>query len=131
MSNIKKEDFNKIANQRYSVKEAFAYFIAGFRTIKDGDYRDVLIEVVQKLIDIPNKSVVLEQLNGYGLNKIKNSWSLELEQVMAYAFIVFDILVKTGQKFCENDILSMFICMMRLYSPTNAVDFIDNKFNNK
>lgn len=131
MSNIKKEDFNKIANQRYSVKEAFAYFIAGFRTIKDGDYRDVFIEVVQKLIDTPNKNVVLEQLNGYGLKRIKNSWNLDTEQVMAYAFIVFDILVKTEQKFCENDILSMFICMMRLYSPENAVDFIENKFNNK
>ena len=128
MSEIKKEDFNKIINQRYSVKEAFAYFIAGFRNIKDGNYREVFIEVVQKLIDTPKKDEILEQLNGFGLNRIKNSWNLDLEQVMAYAFIVFEILVGTGQNFCEDDILLMFIFIMRLYSPNNAIDFVNDKY---
>ena len=111
MSEIKKEDFN-----------------AGFRNIKDGNYREVFIEVVQKLIDTPKKDEILEQLNGFGLNRIKNSWNLDLEQVMAYAFIVFEILVGTGQNFCEDDILLMFICIMRLYSPNNAIDFVNDKY---
>ena len=130
MKEIENEDFNKIENQRYSVKEAFAYFIIGFRNVRNENYRNVFIEVVQKLIDTPNKDEALEQLNGFGLRRIKNNWNLSLEQVMAYAFIVFDILIKTEQRFCENDILMMFICIMRLYSPDNAEEFFDRKINN-
>ena len=49
---IKKKDFEKINCEEYSVKEAFAYYIVGFRSVKSENYKSILIEIIERLISM-------------------------------------------------------------------------------
>ena len=124
---IKKKDFEKINCKKYSVKEAFAYYVMGFRNVKNENYKSVFMEVIENIHNIPNKNEALEQIKDIDISAIENNWNLSLQQVVAYAYIIFDSLIKSYKKFSEHDILWQFECAMKLYSPNNAVEFFEKK----
>lgn len=124
---IKKRDFEKINYKKYSVKEAFAYYIVGFRSVKNENYKSVLMEIIEKLISMPNKNEALEQIQNIHIGGIQNNWNLSLRRVIAYAYIIFDSLINSNRNFTEKDILGQFECAMKLYSPNNAVDYFNEK----
>lgn len=124
---IKEENLKKIENNRYSPKEAFAYYIISFRNIENMEnckFGKILEELTYNLTNI-NGDKVLDEINGFGLNEIHNYWSLTLIQVLSYAFIVFSTLLSINEHFSEKEILLQFICVMRLYSPNDAEEYLD------
>lgn len=121
------EDLRKIENKKYTVKQALAYYIVSFNNSKENDFENLMKKLIEVLIDMPNENKILEQINAELLVEIKNYWTLTLDQVTAYGCIIFHNLSFKNQEFSENDILQEFIYTMRLHSPSNAEDFVNEK----
>ncbi len=78
-----------------------------------------------------NNRTILEKVDITLLKKIENYWSLSIGQAMAYGMIVFFNLGFENKEFTEKEITDMFVYVMKLYSPDNAVEFVRTKFNAK
>ena len=76
--------------------------------------------------NIKNKDV-LENVNIKSLEKIKNYWGLSIGQAIAYGYIVFSNLNFENKSLTEDEITNMFVFEMQIYSPDNAVEFIERK----
>ena len=74
-----------------------------------------------------NNRAILENANVKSLEKIKNYWSLSIGQAVAYGYIVFSNLKFEEKDFKEKEITDMFVYEMQLYSPDNAVEFVERK----
>lgn len=75
-----------------------------------------------------NGGVELEEKK---LEEIKNYWSLSLGQVVAYAYIIYNNLTFTEREITNEEILSEFVYTMRIYSPDNAIEFVNNQINTR
>ena len=125
------ENLKNIENKKYSVKQALAYYIVSFNKSKEKDFESLMIKLIEILIDIQDENKVLEQINRDFILEIENYWTLTLDQVISYAYIMFYNLTFAGQSFIDKDILEEFIFIMKLYSPNSAEEFVERQMERK
>ena len=99
------ENLKNIENKKYSVKQALAYYIVSFNKSKEKDFESLMKKLIEILIDIQDENKVLEQINRDFILEIENYWTLTLDQVVSYAYIMFYNLTFAGQSFTDKDIL--------------------------
>ena len=122
------EDLIKIENKRYSPKEALAYFVVSSKNVMNRQLESHINALKEELLK-QNNMQVIEQINLESLEKVINYWSLSVKDVIAYAYIVFNNLLFEDKEISEIEITDMFVYLMRIYSPDNARDFVEKKFN--
>ena len=110
----------------YSPKEALAFFIVSGSNENENNI-DVLLEKLEQVINSNDKKI-LEKVNVSELEKIINYWRLSLNQIKAYAFIIFKNLIFENKRFSQTSITDMFTYVMRLYSPDNAEEFYRREY---
>lgn len=125
------EDLKKIENKKYSVKQALAYYIVSFNKVKEKEFESIIKNLIETLIDMPDENKVLEQIDTDLLAEVENYWTLTVDQVVSYAYIMFYNLTFAGQSFIDKDILGEFIFIMRLYSPNSAEEFVERQMERK
>lgn len=126
------KEFEKIKNSRYSPKETLAYLIVSTKNIDNKNIEKLITLLKEELVKSINKSILIDKIKLSSIEKVINYWSLSIEQVIAYGYIVFHNLLFEEKPFTEEMITDMFVYVMRLYSPDNAVQFVSEKFiNNK
>ena len=122
------EDLIKIENKRYSPKEALAYFVVSSKNVMNRQLESHINALKEELLK-QNNMQVIEQINLESLEKVINYWSLSVKDVIAYAYIVFNNLLFEDKEISEIEITDLFVYLMRIYSPDNARDFVEKKFN--
>lgn len=120
-------EFEKLKNMKYSPKEALAYFIITTKYSQEKNTNDLVTTLKEELVRNTNKNNLIDRIKWTSIQRITNYWSLSIEQVIAYGYIVFNSLVFEEKNFTEGQVTDMFIYVMRLYSPDNAVEFVTNK----
>ena len=120
-------EFEKIKNMKYSPKEALAYFVITTKYSQEKNINSLITMLKEELVGNTNKSNLIDRIKWTSIQRITNYWSLSIEQVIAYGYIVFNSLIFEEKNFTEEQITDMFIYVMRLYSPDNAVEFATNK----
>ena len=125
---MKIKEFQAIFNVRYNPKQALGYFVESSKELKNTiNIEDTLILLEEKLLDNNKNINILENLSINSLDKITNYWSLSLEQVIDYGYIIFNEILKFSKDFTEDIITDTFITVMQLYSPDNAVTFVNKR----
>lgn len=124
---MKLNEFEKIKNMKYSPKEALAYFIITIKYSQEKNVDSLVATLKEELVENTNRSNLIDRIKWTSIQRITNYWSLSIEQVIAYGYIVFTSLIFEEKDFTEEQVTDMFIYIMRLYSPDNAVEFVTNK----
>ena len=124
---MKLNEFEKIKNMKYSPKEALAYFIITIKYSQEKNVDSLVATLKEELVENTNRSNLIDRIKWTSIQRITNYWSLSIEQVIAYGYIVFTSLIFEEKDFTEEQVTDMFIYVMRLYSPDNAVEFATNK----
>lgn len=124
---MKLNEFEKIKNMKYSPKEALAYFILTIKYSQEKNINSLVATLKEELVGNTNKSNLIDRVKWTSIQRITNYWSLSIEQVIAYGYVVFNSLIFEEKNFTEEQVTDMFIYVMRLYSPDNAVEFATNK----
>lgn len=124
---MKLNEFEKIKNMKYSPKEALAYFIITIKYSQEKNVDSLVATLKEELVENTNRSNLIDRIKWTSIQRITNYWSLSIEQVIAYGYVVFNSLIFEEKNFTEEKVTDMFIYVMRLYSPDNAVEFATNK----
>lgn len=124
---MKLNEFEKIKNMKYSPKEALAYFIITIKYSQEKNVDSLVATLKEELVENTNRSNLIDRIKWTSIQRITNYWSLSIEQVIAYGYVVFNSLIFEEKNFTEEQVTDMFIYVMRLYSPDNAVEFATNK----
>lgn len=122
------KEFEKIKNRRYSPKETLAYLVISTNNATEKDIEKLVTMLKEELVKDINRSDLIDKLKLASIEKVINYWSLSIEQIIAYGYIVFNNLVFEEKPFTEEKITDMFVYVMRLYSPSNAEEFVNRKF---
>ncbi len=123
--NMKK--FNEIIKRKYAPKEALAYFVISANKSADVNADKLVDTLINELIQNNNRKELMDKLKLDSIEKIINYWILSMEQVIAYSYIVFNNIIFEEKQLTEEKITDMFVYVMRLYSPDNAVEFVEQK----
>ena len=120
-------EYKQINNKRYSPKEALAHFVVASKEVIGESGKNLIEKLTNIFMENINNRAILEKVDVKSLEKIKNYWSLSIGQAVAYGYIVFSNLKFEEKDFKENEITDMFVYEMQLYSPDNAVEFVERK----
>ena len=120
-------EYKQINNKRYSPKEALAHYVVVSKEVMGENGKDLIEKLTGIFMDNISNGAILEKVNIKSLEKIKNYWSLTIGQAVAYGYIVFTNLKFEDKNFSEDEITNMFVYEMQLYSPDNAVEFVERK----
>jgi hypothetical protein len=127
---MNKEDIEKLAEEKYSIKEVVAYFLVGYKNAKDKkNFYEIIKSIIQCMIDIkPTK--ILEMIEDIELiADVILFWSINAEQMISYAYLLFKPLSHQNRKLKDEDIVSQFEVLTKLFSPDNAVEVVNEKIN--
>lgn len=125
------EDLKMIENKIYSPKEALGYFVVSSKNVINKNLESYIISLKEELLKNINNKQIIENLKLKNLERIINFWSLSAKEVLAYGYIVFQNLLFEGKEQIEEKITDMFIYVMRLYSPSNAEEFVERQIAQK
>lgn len=120
-------EYKQISSKRYSPKEVLAHLIVASKKVIGESGKDLIEKLTSVFMENINNRAILEYANVKSLEKIKNYWSLSIGQAVAYGYIVFSNLKFEEKDFKEKEITDMFVYEMQLYSPDNAVEFVERK----
>lgn len=120
-------EYKQINNKRYSPKEVLAHLVVASKEVIGENGKDLIEKLTAIFMDNISNGAILEKVNIKLLGKIKNYWSLTIGQAVAYGYIVFSNLKFEDKNFTEDEITNMFVYEMQLYSPDNAVEFVERK----
>ena len=120
-------EYKQINNKRYSPKEVLAHLVVASKEVIGENRKDLIEKLTGIFMDNISNGAILEKVNIKSLEKIKNYWSLTIGQAVAYGYIVFSNLKFEDKNFTEDEITNMFVYEMQLYSPDNAVEFVERK----
>lgn len=123
--NMKKVE--EIIKRKYTPKEALAYLVVSASKSTDVNVDKLVDTLINELIQNNNRKDLMDKLKLESIEKIINYWNLSIEQVIAYSYIVFNNIIFEEKPLTEEKIADMFVYVMKLYSPDNAVEFADNK----
>ena len=123
-------EYKQIKNRRYSPKEVLAHLVVSAGNITNKNFESLIVALDHEFIKNVANNKILEKISIKSLEKIKNYWSLSIGQAIAYGNIVFYNLMFENKEISEDEITDMFVYVMKLYSPDNAVEFVKTKFNN-
>ena len=124
---MKINDYKKIKDRRYSPKEVLAHFVLCGKESFDKSFESIVVEIEDTFINNINNKKILEILDNTLLKKIENYWSLSMEQAIAYGIIVFYNLKFENREINEEEITDMFVYVMKIYSPDNALELVKRK----
>lgn len=117
----------KLLHERYSVKQMVGYFIIGFKETENKDkFEEIMNNVTTVVVNI-DKNKLVDLVDVKFIEKIDLYWSLNIEQILSYSYIVFKNLMKSNRTIELKDIVSEFLVVAKLYSPDNAVEYIKRK----
>ena len=124
---MRMKEFEKVIKRKYTPKEALAFFVISADKSVDTNVEKLVDTLIKELIQNNNRKDLMDKLKLDSIEKIINYWNLSMEQVIAYSYIVFNNIIFEEKPLTEEKITDMFVYVMRLYSPDNAVEFADKK----
>lgn len=117
----------KLLNEIYSAKQMVSYFIIGFKdTENKNEFEEIMKNVTTAIVNT-DKNKLLDLVDSVFIEEIDLYWNLTVEQMLSYAYIVFNNLIRANRIIEIKDIVSQFLVVAKLYSPDNAVEYVRKK----
>ncbi len=124
---MKKSEIEKLTNKRYTIKQAIAYFIETYVNVEDKlNFKEIMNKLILNLIKIDEKEI-MEKIE---VTDVEYFWSINVEQLISYAYIIFEKITNTKQEVEIRNIIEELKNAIKLYSPNNAEEFVENKMGN-
>ena len=114
---------------RYSPKEALGLLIIANESVTFKEMNNLVLSLEQVLLQEKTKSEILKHVDINLLTQIDNYWELKKTQIIAYGYLVFNHFKISCEELTAENITKNFIYQMKLYSPDNAVEFVERHFN--
>lgn len=115
----------------YTPKQVLAYYIVGFKNTKN--YKNKKIEIyikeIIKSIENINPKEIIDKININLISNFPFFYSINNEELLSYAIVVFNRLLSSNNTISEKDIVEELKNTMRLYSSRTIFLEADNVLN--
>lgn len=114
--------YKQISNCKYSTKQAITYFLLGYYKSKGNNIDVIIKNIVKQLITIDSKNVMKNYYCRY-LNIYGNEWSLTVNQLLSYSYIVCEEISKSNNKLGSFEIIYFFNNYLKIFIPKQAEEY--------
>ena len=90
--------YKQISSSKYTTKQAITYFLLAYYNTKKINTEQIMKSIIKKIITIKPQEVLTKYYCQY-LRIYGSEWSLTLNQLLSYSYIVCEELIKTNNKF--------------------------------
>lgn len=121
--------FNELMSDvEYSMKESIAYILLGFRKMKKSRGKTLVeyIETVIEMLETIDKKKLIEKMDTELIADFPFHYTLNSKEIVSYAVVLFDILLKANRVINEKNIISELKVVMKLYSTRNVSEKAKN-----
>lgn len=115
--------FNELMSDvEYSMKESIVYILLAFRKIKKNKDKTLVeyIETVIEMLETIDKKKLIEKMDIELIAYFPFHYTLNSKEIVSYAVVLFDILLKSNRVINEKNIISELKIIMKLYSTRNV-----------
>ena len=120
-------DYLYLTEKIYSPKVALAYFLVNAEKNNTKNIKKLIRGLIIELLDNCNDIGILRKVDLKYIERIDNYWNITFEEIISYGFILYYTLNFEEKELTEKTITDMFIYIMKIYSPENAVKFFKKK----
>jgi len=113
---------------RYSPKETLGLLLIANEKVNFKKMDNLILSLDKTIQQKKSKNEILENIDIKFISQIENYWELKKSQVIAYGYIIFNHFCISSEELTSENITKNFIFQMRLYSPDNAVEFVERNF---
>ena len=111
--------YKQISSSKYTTKQAITYFILGYYNTKKINTEQIMKSIIKKIITIKPQEVLTKYYCQY-LHIYGSEWSLTLNQLLSYSYIVCEEILKTNDKLESFEIICIFNKYLKDFTPKQA-----------
>ena len=111
--------YKQISSSKYTTKQAITYFLLGYYNTKRINTDSIIKSIVKQIATIEPQEVLKKYYSQY-LTIYGNEWSLTLNQLLSYSYIVCEEILKTNDKLESFEIICIFNKYLKYFTPKQA-----------
>ncbi len=113
-----------IRNKEYTMEEAVAYFILGYKRCNENNQKRGLEDILKNILEIAKENIDTNEIQGVNTNLLKRinfSWSLTSDDFVSYATCIFYVLINRKQKITDEKIVKEFLRELHSHHPRRTM----------
>ena len=113
-----------IRNKEYTMEEAVAYFILGYKRCNENNQKRGLEDILKNILEIAKENIDTKEIQGVNTNLLKRinfSWSLTSDDFVSYATCIFYVLINREQKITDEKIVKEFLRELHSHHPRRTM----------
>ena len=113
-----------IRNKEYTMEEAVAYFILGYKRCNENNQKRGLEDILKNILEIAKENIDTNEIQGVNTNLLKRinfSWSLTSDDFVSYATCIFYVLINREQKITDEKIVKEFLRELHSHHPRRTM----------
>ena len=115
--------YKQIRNCKYTTKQAITYFLLGYYNTKRINTDSIIKSIVKQIATIEPQEVLTKYYCQY-LHIYGSEWSLTLNQLLSYSYIVCEEILKTNDKLESFEIICIFNKYLKDFTPKQAEKYV-------
>ena len=113
-----------IRNKEYTMEEAVAYFILGYKRCNENNQKRGLEDILKNILEIAKENIDTNEIQGVNSNLLKRinfSWTLTSDDFVSYATCIFYVLINREQKITDEKIVKEFLRELHSHHPRRTM----------
>ena len=113
-----------IRNKEYTMEEAVAYFILGYKRCNENNQKRGLEDILKNILEIAKENIDTNEIQGVNTNLLKRinfNWSLTSDDFVSYATCIFYVLINREQKITDEKIVKEFLRELHSHHPRRTM----------
>ena len=113
-----------IRNKEYTMEEAVAYFILGYKRCNENNQKRGLEDILKNILEIEKENIDTNEIQGVNTNLLKRinfSWTLTSDDFVSYATCIFYVLINREQKITDEKIVKEFLRELHSHHPRRTM----------
>lgn len=113
-----------IRNKEYTMEEAVAYYILGFKKCSENNQKKGLEDILKNILEIAKENIDTNEIQGVNTNLLKRinfSWTLTSDDFVSYATCIFYVLINREQKITDEKIVKEFLRELHSHHPRRTM----------
>ena len=118
--------YKQISSSKYTTKQAITYFLLAYYNTKKINTEQIMKSIIKKIITIKPQEVLTKYYCQY-LRIYGSEWSLTLNQLLSYSYIVCEEILKTNDKLESFEIICIFNKYLKDFTPNRLKNMLKAK----
>ena len=113
-----------IRNKEYTMEEAVAYYILGFKKCSENNQKKGLEDILKNILEIAKENIDTNEIQGVNTNLLKRinfNWNLTSDDFVSYATCIFYVLINREQKITDEKIVKEFLRELHSHHPRRTM----------